>query len=85
MGNLNHQSGGPIRPTDTLKVAFPVYPACDGGDGYDVPEAKAGCDNRKSAPRAVDLLGSYVSDSLGGTITPAVGGRIKKATNTNPG
>lgn len=85
VGNLSHQSGGPIRPTDTLDVAFPVYPACDGGDGYDVPEAKAGCDNRNSAPRAVDLLGSYISDSLNGTITPPAGGRIKKATNTNPG
>ena len=24
--------------TDTLAVAFPVYPACEGGDGYAVPE-----------------------------------------------
>jgi 5'-nucleotidase / UDP-sugar diphosphatase len=85
VGNLNHQSGGAILATETLDVAFPTYPACDGGDGYDVPEAKTGCDNRKSAPRAADLLGSYVSDSLAGTITPPAGGRITKATNTNPG
>ena len=85
VGDLNHQFGETIRPTDTLTVAFPTYPACDGGDGYDVPEAKAGCDNRASAPRAVDLLGSYVTDSLGGTITPPPEGRIMKATNTNPG
>jgi hypothetical protein len=66
-------------------VAFPVYPACEGGDGYVVPEAKAGCDARGSAPRAVDLLMTYISDSLHGNITPPAGGRINKATNTNPG
>ena len=85
IGGLNHHAGGVIRPTDTLKVAFPAYPACDGGDGYDVPEARPACDNRKSAPRAVDLLGSYVSDSLGGTVTAPAGGRIMRGTNTNPG
>ena len=86
VGNLNHQGGGPIRPTDTLAVAFPVYPACEGGDGYAVPEAKSGCDSRASAPRAVDLLTAYISDSMGGTVVTPADGRIKKATkNTNPG
>jgi 5'-nucleotidase / UDP-sugar diphosphatase len=86
VGNLNHQGGGPIRPTDTLAVAFPVYPACEGGDGYEVPEAKSGCDSRASAPRAVDLLTAYIADSMGGTVVAPADGRIKKATkNTNPG
>jgi 2',3'-cyclic-nucleotide 2'-phosphodiesterase (5'-nucleotidase family) len=86
VGNLSHPGGGPIRPTDSLAVAFPVYPACEGGDGYQVPEAKAGCDARASAPRAVDLLTSYISDSLRGTIATPPDGRIKKAAkNTNPG
>jgi 2',3'-cyclic-nucleotide 2'-phosphodiesterase (5'-nucleotidase family) len=85
VGEVSRQSGGPIRPTDSLAVAFPVYPACEGGDGYVVPEAKAGCDARGSAPRAVDLLMTYISDSLHGNITPPADGRINKATNTNPG
>jgi 2',3'-cyclic-nucleotide 2'-phosphodiesterase (5'-nucleotidase family) len=85
VGDVSRQSGGPIRPTDTVNVAFPVYPACEGGDGYDVPEAKPGCDARASAPRAVDLLTGYISDSLGGKIVQPVDGRIKKTTNTNPG
>ena len=42
VGNLNHQGGGPIRPTDTLTVAFPVYPACEGGDGYDGARGEIG-------------------------------------------
>jgi 2',3'-cyclic-nucleotide 2'-phosphodiesterase (5'-nucleotidase family) len=86
VGNLNRQGGGPIRPTDTLAVAFPVYPACEGGDGYAVPEAKSGCDSRASAPRAVDLLTAYITDSMGGTLVAPADGRMKKATkNTNPG
>ncbi len=86
VGNLHHPGGGPIRPTDTLAVAFPVYPACEGGDGYQVPEAKSGCDSRESAPRAVDLLTAYIADSMGGTVVTPADGRIKKATkNTNPG
>ncbi len=84
-GDVNHQGGGPIGPTDTVAVALPVYPACEGGDGYVVPEAKAGCDNRNSAPRAVDLLTKYITDSLGGTIVPPANGRITRAGNTNPG
>lgn len=85
VGNLSLGSGAPIRPTDSLAIAFPVYPACDGGDGYDVPEARPACDHRTSAPRAVDLLETYVTDSLGGTIGSTAGGRIKAARNTNPG
>lgn len=85
VGDLARQSGETIRPGDTLTVAFPVYPACEGGDGYDVPEAKAGCDSRSDAPRAVDLLAKYIGDSLGGNIREPPDGRIKRAGNTNPG
>ena len=85
VGDVTRARVRPFGPTDTLAVAFPVYPACDGGDGYDVPEAKAGCDARGSAPRAVDLLSKYISDSLAGTIGTPEDGRIKRAANTNPG
>ncbi len=85
VGDVMRAAGGAIRADDTLAVAFPVYPACEQGDGYDVPEAKAGCDSRASAPRAVDLLSKYVTDSLGGTIPKPEDGRIVRAGNTNPG
>ena len=85
VGDLNHQAGGPIRPADTLAVAFPCIRRAKEGMGTTVPEAKAGCDSRASAPRAVDLLTKYIADSLGGTIvTPADGGS-RRAGNTNPG
>jgi len=85
VGELTRPSGAVIHPGDSLKTSFPVYPACERGDGYDVPEAGAGCASRDSAPRAVDLLSKYLTDSLGGTIVEPAGGRIKRAGNTNPG
>jgi hypothetical protein len=61
-----------------------VYPACEHGDGYDVPEAASACAERASAPRAADLLMKYVADSLKGTVVAPPAGRIL-TTNTNPG
>jgi 5'-nucleotidase len=77
--------GGPISEGDTVKVAFAAYPACQGGDGYRVPEAAASCPVGGSSPRAVDLLMHYLADSLGGQMKPPVEGRITRAGNTNPG
>ena len=39
-GDVKRSSGDVIQPNDRLRVALPVYPACEGGDGYDVPEAR---------------------------------------------
>jgi hypothetical protein len=61
-----------------------VYPACEGGDGYDVPEAAPACATRDSAPRAAELLMKYVSDSLRGVVAAPPAGRIVPK-NTNPG
>jgi 5'-nucleotidase len=71
-------SGAAIRPTDRVTVALPGYLACDGGDGYQIPEAQGACGARGDAPRAVDLLTRYVADSLGGRIGPPAGGRITR-------
>jgi 5'-nucleotidase len=84
-GELRRAAGGVIQPQDSLTVAIPVYPACEGGDGYEVPEAQAACGTRDSAPRAADLLTKYVADSLGGQVAAPPGGRIVQAGNTNPG
>jgi 2',3'-cyclic-nucleotide 2'-phosphodiesterase (5'-nucleotidase family) len=85
LGDVRRPGGGPIKPGDTLRVAVPVYPACEGGDGYVIPEAAPACAARDSAPRAVDLLTRYVTDSLHGAVTAPEAGRIGRAGNTNPG
>lgn len=68
-----------IAAGDTLTVAMPAYPACEGGDGYRIPEAAASCAGAGSAPRAADLLIQYLSDSLGGKVALPPGGRIVPA------
>lgn len=77
-------TGRAIGAGDTVRVAMPAYPACEGGDGYRIPEAAASCTQAASAPRAADLLIRYFSDSLGGTIKPPPGGRILPA-GSSPG
>jgi 5'-nucleotidase / UDP-sugar diphosphatase len=84
-GPVSRQGGGPIGDGDTVTVAFGAYAACQGGDGYKVPEAGSACAKADSAPRAVDLLIRYIADSLGGKIAPPKLGRIRETGKTNPG
>jgi 2',3'-cyclic-nucleotide 2'-phosphodiesterase (5'-nucleotidase family) len=84
-GEVRRTGGGTIGGNDTVRLAFPVYPACDHGDGYDVPEALPACPARQSAPRAADLLMQYVTDSLRGEIQAPADGRIIRKKSTNPG
>ena len=76
VGDIQKTDGTAIRAGDTVRLAFNVYPACEGGDGYVVPEAKAACDNRAAAPRAVDLVMKHIVTTLGGRVTPPPGGRV---------
>ena len=78
VGDIRKTDGTVIKPSDTIKLAFNVYPACEGGDGYSVPEAKAACDARSSAPRAVDLLVRHITERLGGTVAPPPAGRVTR-------
>ncbi len=84
-GPITRTGGRPIRPTDTVAVAFGAYAACHGGDGYQVPEAATACAQADSAPRAVDLLLRYVTDSLKGTLAPIPSDRIRETGKTDPG
>jgi 5'-nucleotidase / UDP-sugar diphosphatase len=84
-GPVSRQGDGPIGDGDTVTVAFGAYAACQGGDGYKVPEAGSACPAADSAPRAVDLLIRYIADSLGGKIAPPKPGRIRETGKTNPG
>ena len=84
-GDVRRMTGAALMPNDTLRVAVPVYPACEGGDGYVIPEAAPACAARTSAPRAADLLVRLIGDSLKGEVTAPAGKRIVRAGNTNPG
>ena len=85
VGEIRRASGGTLAPADSVRVAFGVYSACEGGDGYSVPEAQSACANRQSAPRAVDLLIKYIADSLNGRIEAPKNSRVLQAGNANPG
>jgi 5'-nucleotidase len=85
IGDIRRVSGRALAPGDSVRVAFGVYSACEGGDGYSVPEAQPACANRESAPRAVDLLIRYIADSLKGLIEAPKSSRVLQAGNANPG
>jgi hypothetical protein len=73
---IRRESGIPLRPADVVRVALNVYPACEGGDGYQIGEAAPACAERQSGPRAADLLVDHVRDRLGGRMTAPAAGRI---------
>jgi 5'-nucleotidase len=77
-GPLRRPDGSAIEPGDTVTVAFDVYPACEGGDGYHVPEAAEACRTWEQAPRGADLLARYIKDQLGGTITVPPADRVTR-------
>jgi 5'-nucleotidase/UDP-sugar diphosphatase len=85
VGDIRRSRGAVLNPQDTVVIALGVYSACDGGDGYQVPEAGPACGQRASAPRAQDLLTRYITDSLKGVVEPPAGARVVQAGNTNPG
>jgi 5'-nucleotidase len=84
VGDPRRPGGGAIGADDTVRVAMAAFPACEGGDGYRIPEAAASCGQAASGPRAADLLIRYIADSLGGKVTQPAGGRITEA-GGNPG
>jgi 2',3'-cyclic-nucleotide 2'-phosphodiesterase (5'-nucleotidase family) len=77
VGDLTRDNGTVIRPTDTLRVTFVVYPTCRGGDGYQIPEAAAVCAeverNPASAPRTVDLVMDHLRAMNGNIVQPPLG------------
>ncbi|MEP6690384.1 MAG: 5'-nucleotidase C-terminal domain-containing protein [Gemmatimonadaceae bacterium] len=70
VGDVARADGRPIELAESVRVAFDVYPACEGGDGYIVPEATEACRSKTFAPRTVDLLAQYLERTLGGVVAP---------------
>ena len=78
VGDIRKTDGSVIGANDTIKLSLNVYPACDGGDGYKVPEAKPACDSRANGPRAVDLVTKHVTQDLGGKVSTPQAGRVTR-------
>ena len=78
VGDIMRPDGRVIAPAETVRVSFGVYPACEGGDGYEVPEAKEACDNRLAAPPAVELLLRHITERLNGRVEPPPAGRVTR-------
>jgi 5'-nucleotidase len=75
---LSRTDGHAVAAGDSLSVAFDVYPACEHGDGYQIPTAAPACANQAGAPRAADLVMRYIAGPLGGRITTPAGRRINR-------
>ncbi len=77
VGPLLHDDGREIAPTDTLRVTFVSYPACRGGDGYQIPEAAAACAQLATTPttwpRTADLVLRHLESMQGRIVTPPTG------------
>jgi len=79
VGELQRRDGRRIGAGDTVRVAMPAYPACEHGDGYEVPEAADACRRAAAAPRTVDLLLAHVAERLAGRVDVRPEGRIVRA------
>jgi 2',3'-cyclic-nucleotide 2'-phosphodiesterase (5'-nucleotidase family) len=81
VGPMRREDGREIRDRDVLRVSLPSFPACRGGDGYVIPEARAICaayeaDN-STAPRSAALLVQHV-EGMRGRIVPPPTGRVER-------
>ena len=75
-GQLHRPNGTPIAPAESLKVSFVAYPACEGGDGYRIPEAARACERAAEGPRTADLLIEHLRKAA--RVGPPAGGRIRR-------
>lgn len=80
-GEIRRENGMPLRPADVVRVALNVFPACEGGDGYQIGEAGPACADWRSGPRAADLLTAHVRERLGGRVAAPGPGRIVRQTS----
>lgn len=72
IGDLRRDDGSVIAPADTIKFSINAYTACEGGDGYSIPESAGACKARESGPRAAQLIIDYLRAMKNVTL-PAVG------------
>lgn len=76
IGDLRRTDGTVIAPSDTIKFSINAYAACDGGDGYSIPESADACTVREAGPRAAQLAIDYLRRM--GTISLPPLGRVTR-------
>ncbi len=81
VGPITRADGRPIAAGDAVRISFASYPACLGGDGYVIPEAKPACEALErdvtTAPRSAELVIRHV-ETMGGTIVAPPVGRLTR-------
>jgi len=79
VGPMYRADGRAIGDADRLRVSLPSFPACRGGDGYEIPEARAVCQafeaDNSIAPRSAALVVQHL-EGMGGRIIPPPTGRV---------
>lgn len=77
IGALRRDDGRDIANDEMLRLSFPSYPACLGGDGYVIPEAQPACAalnaDVTTAPRSADLVIRHLERMQGTIVAPATG------------
>ncbi len=76
VGDILRADGRVLSATDTVQLSINAYTACDGGDGYRIPESAEACARRESGPRSAQLLIDYLAAQQNVTL-PAVG-RVRR-------
>lgn len=76
VGQLARPDGSPIGATESVRVSFVAYPACEGGDGYEIPEAEESCRSAGEGPRTADLVIRHLRGIS--PVSPPPGGRIQR-------
>lgn len=76
VGGVMRADGRVIAPSDTIKFSVNAYTACDGGDGYSIPESADACARRDSGPRAAQLVIDYLKRQQ--TVSLPAVGRVRR-------
>ncbi len=86
VGPLRREDGREIRDDEVLRVSFPSFPSCRGGDGYEIPEARETCAafeaDATRAPRSAALVIAHVERMNGRVVAPSTG-RVQRLDRPN--
>ena len=72
VGDLRRFDGSAIGSDETLRFTINAYTACEGGDGYSIPESAEACAARVRGPRAAQLITDYMQ-AMKSVILPPLG------------
>lgn len=76
VGEIRRSGGSVIGANDAVRLSINAYTACDGGDGYSIPESAEACKTRETHPRAAQLVIDYMRARKTIALPPV--GRVKR-------